>query len=72
MEIPHGLYNLLTLGLDHVIWPNLVVEHQFVEVVLGKLGTWLSMHVCTVYIANAIYFETVSFMRVIISGGRVQ
>jgi hypothetical protein len=34
MEIPHGLHNHLTLGLDHVNWPYLAVKHR---VVLGEL-----------------------------------
>jgi hypothetical protein len=38
MEIPHGLHNHLTLGLDHVNWPYLAVKHSFVRVVLGELG----------------------------------
>jgi hypothetical protein len=31
MEIQHGLYNHLTLGLGHVSWPICMFEHHDLE-----------------------------------------
>jgi hypothetical protein len=69
IEIQHGLYNHLTLGLGHVSWPIFMFEHHDLEGA-GAM-TQHTCTVCTVHVTMPIYFATVSFTSVTILEGRV-